>query len=49
MRLASAVADLVGDPVERDRLSRAACGLYQSHFDVRHTVAALQAIPGERE
>jgi glycosyltransferase involved in cell wall biosynthesis len=41
--MATAVKRLLGDAAERARLGAAARALYQSRFDVRHTVAALQA------
>lgn len=41
--MAKAVRRLLGDAAERERLSAAARALYQSRFDVRHTVAALRA------
>jgi glycosyltransferase involved in cell wall biosynthesis len=40
--LASAVIQLLGNPDERARLSRAATDLYDVRFHVRHTVAALR-------
>lgn len=42
-RLARAVVELAHDAAERSRLARRAREVYDAHFHVRHTVAALQA------
>ena len=39
------VQSLLGDPTERRRLSAAAKALYQSCFDLRHTITALREDP----
>jgi glycosyltransferase involved in cell wall biosynthesis len=41
--LVSGAVSLAGDRAARERLSAAALELYRARFDVRHTVAALQA------
>lgn len=40
--LVASALSLLGDSADRDRLSAAAVDLYRTHFDIRHTVAALQ-------
>ena len=39
----SAVSDLLGDPVERARLARAAADLYREHFGLERTIEKLRA------
>ena len=41
--LANAVASLASDPVRQRDLSRRGLDLYDSRFDIRHTIAALRA------
>jgi glycosyltransferase involved in cell wall biosynthesis len=37
------VRQLLGDPLERTRMSQTARKLYRERFDISHTVAALRA------
>jgi glycosyltransferase involved in cell wall biosynthesis len=41
--LAAAVAHVLAEPQRAARMSAAACALYDTRFDIRHTVAALRA------